>query len=213
MTSLLALGGTGAISRSAQSAGKARLLALKLQTIISSTRPGRQGPAIAQWFHAQAEAHGKFDPALVDLASFNLPVFDEPKHPRLKQYERPHTHAWSESVSAADAFVFVMPEYNYFAPPALVNALNFLVAEWAHKPAGFVSYGGISGGLRGVQSVKPLMTTLKIMPIPEAVAVPLFSQHIGEDGAFRPPEQIARGAAPMLDELFRWAEALKPLRG
>lgn len=187
-------------------------MALKLHTVICSTREGRQGPAVARWFHEQAAAHAKFDCELVDLADFALPVFDEPKHPRLQQYEHEHTKRWSGSVAAADAFVFVTPEYNYFAAPALVNALNYLVKEWNHKPAALVSYGGVSGGLRAAQSVKPLLTSLKIMPLPEAVSVPMFTQAIGADGVFRPSEPITKSVAPMLDELFRWAEALKPLR-
>lgn len=187
-------------------------MALRLHTIICSTRPGRQGPPVARWLHEQALAHGRFDCRLVDLAEFGLPVFDEPRHPRLRQYEHEHTRRWSESVDAADAFAFVTPEYNYFAAPALVNALNYLVQEWNHKPAALVSYGGISGGLRAAQAVKPLLTSLKIMPIPEAVSIPMFAQAIGEDGVFRPAEPIVKSVTPMLDELHRWAEALKGLR-
>ena len=70
---------------------------------------------------------------LVDLADFNLPVYDEPNHPRLRQYVHDHTKAWSASVEAAAAFVFVTPEYNYFAPPALMNALDYLLHEWSYK--------------------------------------------------------------------------------
>ncbi len=124
-----------------------------------------------------------------------------------------HTKRWSESVASADAFVFVSPEYNYFAPPSLVNAITYLSKEWNYKPAGVVSYGGISGGLRAAQSERLLFTTLKMMPIPEGVPIPLFSQHIGDDGVFRPTEPVVDGANLMLGELHRWAEALKPMRG
>lgn len=188
-------------------------MAPKLNIIICSTRPGRVGPKIARWFDGYARAHGGFEVELVDLADFALPVFDEPKHPRLGQYEHEHTKAWSRSVASGDAFVFVTPEYDYFAPPALVNALIYLSNEWAYKPAGIVSYGGISGGLRSAQSVKLLLTTLRIMPIPEGVPVPMFSQFIGEDGSFQPSEPISGGAKLMLDELRRWTDALKPMRG
>ncbi len=187
-------------------------MAPRLNIIISSTRPGRIGPHVAEWFHEAARAHGGFDPVLVDLAEFNLPVFNEPKHPRLQQYEHAHTKRWSESVAAGDAYVFVTPEYDYFTPPALANAIVYLSSEWAYKPAGIVSYGGISGGLRGAQTTRLLLTTLKVMPIPEGVPVPLVSQYIGDDKIFRPSEQIASGATVMLDELHRWAEALKPMR-
>lgn len=185
---------------------------LHLQTIITSTRPGRVGPQVARWFNDQAKAHGTFEAELVDLAGFGLPVFDEPKHPRLGQYEHEHTRRWSETVKRADAFVFVTPEYNYGISPALLNALTYLASEWNYKPAGFASYGGLSGGLRAVQSIKPILTTLKMMPVPESVAVPGFGSFLGPDATFRPSEMMEKGAREMLDELARWAGALKPLR-
>jgi len=187
-------------------------MAPKLHVIVASTRPTRLGPSVARWFEGFAREHGGFDPVLVDIAEFNLPVFDEPKHPLARQYQHEHTKRWSESVAAADAYAFVMPEYNYFPPSSLVNALDYLVAEWTYKPAGLVSYGGVSGGLRAAQAVKLLLTTLKVMPIPEGVAVPNFQQFLDEGGAFRPNELVEKSATTMLNELLRWAEALKPLR-
>ena len=187
-------------------------MTLKLHVVIASTRPTRKGPAVARWLEEFARGHGGFEPILVDLAAFNLPVFDEPKHPSLRQYEHEHTKKWSASVAAADALVFVMPEYNYFPPPSLVNAIDYLVAEWTYKPAGLVSYGGVSGGLRAAQALKLLLTTLKVMPVPDGVAIPNFAQFLGEDGAFRANELIEKSAKTMLDELLRWAGALKPLR-
>ena len=187
-------------------------MAPRLHVIVSSTRPTRLGPSVARWFEGFARGHGGFEVALVDLAEFDLPVFDEPKHPLARQYRHEHTKRWSESVAAADAYAFVMPEYNYFPPPSLVNALDYLVAEWTYKPAGLVSYGGVSGGLRAAQAVKLLLTALKVMPIPEGVAVPNFQRFLDEDKTFRPDELVEKSAATMLGELLRWAEALKPLR-
>ncbi len=104
---------------------------LKLGVVIASTRPGRVGPSVARWFEERARVHGKFEVQLVDLQEVNLPVFDEPNHPRLAKYERAHSKAWSATVKGLDAFAFVTPEYNYGPPPALLNALNFLFHEWA----------------------------------------------------------------------------------
>ncbi len=186
----------------------------KLHTIISSTRPGRVGPAVGRWFHELARQHGGFDAELVDLVDFGLPLYDESIHPRAQQYEREHTRRWSESVNAADAFVFVMPEYNYSPPPALVNALAYVSREWHYKPAGFVGYGaGFSGGLRAVQAARLHVTTLKVMPMVECVAIPTISSHLDEQGAFRSTEVIDAAAVGLLDELRRWAVALKPMRG
>lgn len=187
-------------------------MSLRLHTIIGSTRPGRVGPSLARWFHAFAQRHGGFDAELVDLADFRLPVFDEPVHPRHQQYTHEHTKRWSASVAAADAYVFVTPEYNHAAPPALVNALDYLFREWNYKPCGFASYGGISGGLRAVQMFHPHVTTLKMMPMTDGVIVPRVQNHISESGEFRSNELIDASAKSLLDELLRWAHALKPLR-
>lgn len=187
-------------------------MSLVLHTIICSTRPGRVGATIARWFHEAATAHGQFDARLVDIADFNLPVYDEPKHPVMQQYEHDHTKAWSASVAAADAYVFVTPEYNYGPPPSLVNALNYVYREWNYKPASFVSYGGVSGGLRAVQVEKQILTTLKVMPIPEQVTIPMAGQMIDE-GVFKPGPMQEASATGALNELHRWAGALKAMRG
>lgn len=187
-------------------------MTLTLSTIIVSTRPGRVGPSLANWFHGEAEAHDGFDAKLVDLADVGLPLYDEPHHPRLQKYEHDHTKRWSEIVAGSDAFVFVTPEYNFTMPPSLVNAIDYLYSEWQYKPAGFVSYGGVSGGLRSVQTAKTLLTTLKIMPIPEQVVIPMVAGQV-KDGTFTPNDPQKDSAKAMLNELARWAGALKPLRG
>ncbi len=183
----------------------------KLHVLVCSTRPGRIGPSIAHWFAERARAHGGFDVEIVDLAEVALPIFDEPKHPRLGQYEHEHTKRWSAKVREADAFVFVCPEYNYGAPPALVNALDYLFTEWKYKPVGFVSYGGISGGLRSVQMIKQFVTTLSMMPLPDGVTLPFAMKQI-EGGVFAAIESQEKSAGVMLDELVRWAGALATLR-
>lgn len=184
-----------------------------LQVITASTRDGRKGPIVAAWFSGQAERHAGFAIERIDLAEVALPMFDEPRHPRLRQYEHEHTRAWSRTVERADAFVFVTPEYDYGAPAPLVNALQFLVHEWAYKPLGFVSYGGVSAGTRGVQMTKQIATTLKLVPMFEAVSIPFFAEKIDPDsGALVPGETQEKAAVAMLDEMLRWELALRGLR-
>ena len=183
----------------------------QLQVVIASTRPGRAGLPIGQWAAEAAAKHGGFDVELVDLEEMRLPLLDEPHHPRMGQYTKDHTLRWSEKVSAADAFVFVTPEYNYGPPPALLNAVNFLYAEWAYKPAAFVSYGGVAAGLRSVQVLKQVLTTLRMVPIPEGVAIPFVFEHLSPTG-LTPPPPAAAAVGPMLDELLRWTNALQDLR-
>lgn len=186
---------------------------MKLNVIIVSTRPGRVGKPVGDWFfgHAQEHLSGFDEVVLTDLAELDLPLYDEPKHPRLQDYQHAHTKKWAKIVEGSDAFVFVLPEYNFTAPPSYYNALDFLVKEWACKPAAFVSYGGISGGMRAVQSAKPILTTLKVMPIPEAVVMPMVFGNL-QNGKLVPNALMIESADVLLAELARWAKALKTLR-
>lgn len=185
-----------------------------LQVILASTRPTRKGRAVADWFVPVARDHAGFEVELIDLAEVDLPMFDEPRHPRLQQYEHEHTKRWSRRVAPAGAFVTVTPEYDYGPPGAIVNALQFLVREWAYKPMGFVSYGGVSAGTRSVQTLKAYVSALKMVPMVEAVSIPFFTKHIDDEtGAFDPGEVQVRAARAMLDEMVRWERALRQLRG
>ena len=172
-----------------------------LHIIVAATRSGRKGPAVAAWFLEQARTHGKFNIELIDLADVNLPLLDEPNHPRFRKYEHEHTKRWSEIVSRADAFAFVTPEYDFSAPASLLNALQFLFVEWNYKPVGFVSYGGVSGGTRGAEMTKQTVASLKMMPMFESVAIPFFAQYIDkETGKFAPGDVQIKAANIMLDK-------------
>jgi NAD(P)H-dependent FMN reductase len=184
----------------------------KLHIIICSTRPGRLGPAVAAWFHQSSQQHGKFDTVLVDLAEVDLPLYDEPEHPILQRYRHEHTKRWAASVDAADAYVFVTPEYNFGPPPPLLNALNYVYKEWNYKPAGIVSYGGVSGGMRSALVEKMTLTTLKMMPMVEAVAVQNVFTSIDANNRFMPDEHHVNSASSLLNELYKWAVALKTMR-
>jgi NAD(P)H-dependent FMN reductase len=183
-----------------------------LHIIIASTRPGRAGLPIAEWFRDRAVAHGGFDVELVDLAEIDLPFLDEPNHPRLRQYTQQHTKDWSAKVEAADAFVIVTPEYNYGFSAPMKNALDFLHAEWQHKPVGFVSYGGVAAGTRAVQMLKQVVTTLKMLPVFESVNIPFHTQFMDDEGRVEANENMELAADAMLDELVRSEETLRPRR-
>lgn len=183
----------------------------RLGVVLVSVREGRVGAPVAEWFVAQVQAHQGFEVDLVDLKTVDLPVLSEPNHPRLQKYTQPKTRQWSATVAGLDAFVFVTPEYNFAVPPSLVNALDHLYVEWGYKAAGFVSYGGISGGLRAVQHAKQMLTTFKIVPLVEAVTIPFVSKLVVE-GTFTGGETFEKSAKTMLDELLRWTNALAALR-
>ena len=179
-----------------------------LQVVIASTRPGRVGATVAQWVHDRASQRDDLTVELVDLAEVNLPLLDEPNHPRKQRYVHEHTKQWSATVSRADAFVFVMPEYNHGFNAALKNALDYLYVEWGDKPAGFASYGGVAGGTRAVQLLKPVVTALKMVPVLEAVNIP-FVHKLVEDDVLRATEQMNGAADAMLDAIAGWTQNLR----
>jgi NAD(P)H-dependent FMN reductase len=183
-----------------------------LQIIIASTRPGRVGLPVAEWFQHAAVEHGGFEVELIDLAEVNLPFFDEPNHPRLRKYEHQHTRDWSATIERGDAFVVVTPEYNYGFNAVLKNAIDFLHQEWAHKPIGFVSYGGVAAGTRAVQMLKQVVTTLKIVPVTASVNIPFVAQFLDDEGTLQPNDVMTGAAKLMLDEILPLANALAPLR-
>ncbi|MFQ6142062.1 NADPH-dependent FMN reductase [Streptomyces seoulensis] len=185
----------------------------KLEIIVASTRPGRIGPSVARWIEAEAVAHAGFaEVEVVDLAEVNLPFMNEPHHPRLGRYTHQHTRDWSAKVAEADAFVFVMPEYNYGYNAELKNAIDYLHNEWKYKPVGLVSYGGVSAGTRAAQMIKQVVTTLKMTPVFEAVSLPFVQQFLDDDKRLTPNDVMTGSAKAMLDELVRVTDALRPLR-
>lgn len=183
----------------------------RLLIVIASTRPGRRGAAVADWFAAVARAHGGFDVEIADLAEIDLPLLNEPNDDARDDYLHEHTKRWSAIVASADAVVFVMPEYNRTFTAPLKNALDYLYYEWNYKPVGLVSYGGVSGGLRAAYAIKPALIALRMVPVDDGVTISRVRRHI-VDGRLRADEMHAESAAEMLDELAKLSTALAPLR-
>ena len=111
----------------------------------------------------------------------------------------------------ANAFVFVTPEYNHSAPPALVNAIDFLDLEWAYKPVAFVTYGGISGGVRAAQAATLQASIVRMMPVAQSLPIPSIGAQTRE-GTFTGSEGQTQAAIPLLNELHKLATVLKPLQ-
>jgi len=168
---------------------------------------------VAAWIYDRAVSHGGFEVELIDLAEVNLPMFDEPRHPRFGEYVHQHTKDWSATISRGDAFVFVIPEYNYGFNAAIKNAIDYLNHEWLYKPLGFVTHGGVAAGTRAMQMLKQVVSALKMVPMTEAVNIPFVQQFLDPDRVLQPNEVMESAATTMLDELTRWTEATQPLRG
>jgi NAD(P)H-dependent FMN reductase len=185
---------------------------INLTIVIGSTRPSRKGIVLAEWITKLAKESGQFNVKVLDLKIINLPFMDEQHHPRLKKYEHEHTKRWSSEVEGSDAFIFVSPEYNYgFAAP-LKNAIDYLFHEWQYKPVGFVTYGGISGGIRALQMIKQVVTALNMMPLVEAVNVPDFTKQINKENQFEATDDQVKTANALFTALAHWSDAMQTLR-
>ncbi|KYF56700.1 NADPH-dependent FMN reductase [Sorangium cellulosum] len=183
---------------------------LKVAIILGSTRPGRNGEAVAKWVHELATKKGGAEYELVDIKDFDLPLLDEPAPPSMGQYTKPHTRAWAAKIDAFDAFVFVTPEYNHGTSGALKNAIDFLYKEWNNKAAGFVSYGS-AGGARAVEQLRLVMAELQIADVRAQVMLSLFDD-FENFSVFKPNPRHERSVGNMLDQLLAWGGAMKTLR-
>jgi NAD(P)H-dependent FMN reductase len=183
-----------------------------LLLIVGSTRPERVGLAVAEWMVGAVEGHGVFSVRLLDLAEIGLPFLDEPEPAATGRYRHTHTERWSATVRAADAFLFVTPEYNHSFPGALKNAIDFLYSEWHDKPAAFVGYGtAAAGGARSVQALRSVAVAVKMFPIGASVLIPSVRQRIDGDGRFVADDSLVAAAARMLDEVTRVRRLLCPM--
>lgn len=178
--------------------------------VVGSVRPGRIGLPIAEWVRSRVEEAGH-DVDFADLKELALPFLDEPSHPIKRDYQHAHTRAWSARVDAADALIFVTPEYNHSYSPALKNAIDYLYTEWQAKPVGFVSYGGQAGGLRGVNSIEPVLSSVGLVKVPTEVALSGAAKQV-QDGAFAADERQANGLDGLIAQVVAYGEALRPLQ-
>ena len=182
----------------------------KIAIILGSTRPGRNGEAVARWVLENASRRTDAEFELVDLLDFKLPHLDEAVPPAMGRYAQPHTKAWADKIAQFDGYVFVTPEYNHSTSGALKNAIDFLHAEWTNKAAGFVSYGS-AGGTRAVEHLRLIMAELQVATVRNQVALGLMTDFVNFS-QFTPQPFQQPAPDGMLDQLVAWSGALAPLR-
>ena len=182
----------------------------KIGIILGSTRPGRNGEAVARWVLENLTQRTDADFELVDLADYKLPLLDEAYPPSLGRYTQPHTQTWAEKIASFDGYVFVTPEYNHSTSAALKNAIDFLYREWNNKAAGFVSYGS-AGGTRAVEHLRLVMGELQVADVRAQVALSVFTDF--EDfSKFTPAARQAEAVGTLLDQVATWSRALATVR-
>jgi NAD(P)H-dependent FMN reductase len=182
----------------------------KIAIILGSTRPGRNGEAVANWVQDIASRRSDADFELVDLADFPLPHLDEPVPASMGAYSNDHTKQWAAKIAEFDGFVFVTPEYNHSTSGVLKNALDYIYAEWNNKAAAFVSYGS-AGGTRAVEHLRLIASELQMATVRAQVAISLLTE-FEHFSVFTPHDYLLPQVDTMLDQVVAWAQALEPLR-
>ena len=183
---------------------------LKVGIITGSTRPNRKSPDVAKWVLEAARKRSDAEYDLVDIKDFGLPLLDEPMPPSMGKYQERHTKRWAAKIASLDAFVFVSPEYNHGIPAALKNAIDFLFAEWYHKAAGFVSYGG-AGGARAVEQLRLVLAEVHVATVRAQVLLSMMTD-FQNFTTFKPQPHQEKSVGTVLDQVVAWGGALKQLR-
>ncbi|MFD7321181.1 NADPH-dependent FMN reductase [Streptomyces sp. NPDC059875] len=191
---------------SAHSAHSADSAPLKLAVIVASNREGRFGPVIADWFLGRTAERDDFTVDVVDLADIDLPTslsYDPDATVRAELAKV------SPVLAAADAFVVLTPEYNHSFPASLKSLIDWHYTEWQAKPVGFVSYGGMAGGLRAVEQLRQVYAEMHAVTVRDTVSFHNAHGHFGEDGRHKDPTGPDAAAKSMLDQIAWWAHALR----
>lgn len=183
---------------------------LRIGIIVGSSRPNRVAPQVAAWVREIAGQRTDAAFEIVDIADFDLPIFDEPMPPSLGNYAHEHTKRWSAKIDSLDGFVFVTPEYNHSISGAMKNAIDFIYNEWNNKAAGFVSYGS-TGGVRAVEHLRGIMAEVQVADVRGHVSLSLFTDFENYT-TFEPSEATRPHVDGMLDQVVAWSGALKALR-
>ncbi|WP_066072291.1 NADPH-dependent FMN reductase [Frankia sp. EI5c] len=181
---------------------------VNLTVIVGSNRSGRFAPVVSEWFVRQAAQHEGVAAEVVDLGAVSLPA-------QLGSRSGPGTEELAGitgKFAAADAFVVVTPEYNHSYPAVLKTVIDWHHAEWKAKPVGFVSYGGVSGGLRAVEHLRQVFAELHAVTVRDTVSFHGAWARFGEDGSPTEPDGCNAAARTMLDELCWWSNALTAAR-
>jgi len=182
----------------------------KVGIILGSTRPGRNGEAVAKWVYDIASRRSDAEFELVDLLDYPLPHLDEAVPPSMGQYANEHTKQWAAKIAEFDAYIFVTPEYNHSTSGVLKNALDYLYAEWNNKAAGFVSYGA-AGGARAVEHLRLIAGELQIADVRAQVTLSLYSD-FENFSVFKPGPQHEASLTTVLDQTVTWGKALETVR-
>lgn len=183
---------------------------LRVAVIIGSTRKDRFCTIPANWIAEEANKRGDLDVEVIDLLDADLPVIfggDDENEPLPQEVS-----AVSPRLAEADAFIVVTPVYNRSFPASLKNAIDWFFDEWSAKPVGFVSYGGVGGGLHAVEHLRSVFNEVHAATIRNIISFANCWDRFDDQGRLTEPEAAGGAAKAFLDQLTWWAVALRDAR-
>lgn len=153
----------------------------KVLIVTGSARPKAANPKVVELVVEDIAARENVTPIVADLSELNLPFMDGDV-PSQPDYEitNQNVQRWQSLVVAADAVVFVMPEYNHGLSALQKNAIDWLYKEWNDKPVALVAYGFYSGR-HAVAQFEEIATVIKVK-LDDRVAGLQFGEEIDFDG-------------------------------
>lgn len=136
--------------------------------IIGSTRNPRVGGSVSDFVKKIIETKASLNGvtvSTVDLADFNLPVYDEPSPPAMildaDSYTHEHSRRWAREIARHDGYVLVSPEYNYGVPGGVKNAIDYVFHPWKGKPIALVTYG-LGGGKHSSDQLQHILSKMSL---------------------------------------------------
>jgi NAD(P)H-dependent FMN reductase len=186
----------------------------KILVLYGSYRSDRMGIRLANYLLAELRRRGD-EAELIDAKAVGLPIIDRMYKEFAPGTAPPAMQELAAKIKAADAFLFVVGEYNWGLQPGLKNLTDHFLEEWFWRPAAIASYsaGKLSGaracvawhGTLSEMGMVVISSTLAVGPISEALDAD--AQPIGALGA-----TLQQVFPRFADDLAWWTEAAKTQR-
>jgi len=174
---------------------------LRIAIIIGSTREGRFAKTVSDWLESRARLREEFEIDVIDLAEARLPAV-------LPKENDEATAAYVQRIALADGFVMVTPEYNHSYPASLKQAIDVALSEWYAKPVAFVSYGGMSGGIRSVEHLRAVLPEVHATTIRNTVSLHNVWNLFNASGQLHEPARHNAAVDALFQQLTWWVRAL-----
>src|SRR5580704_13228443 len=148
-----------------------------------SYRSDRVGIRMATFVTAELRARGAVA-ELIDAREVGLPMLDRMYKEYPKGSAPPAMEALAGKIRAADAFVFVIGEYNWGPQPGLKNLTDHFLEEWFWRPAAVVTYSpGRLAGARAGAAWHPILSEMGMIVVSSTVAVGPIAGTLDAQGA------------------------------